>query len=84
MSDPEVAMTEVATTELSALALSGSHLGRTATIAFGTERHPHGLIRGRLDGVKHDADLDDIELSLAVGGQTVSMYVGKDETIELE
>jgi len=45
---------------------------------------PGGLIRGRLDMVRHGVDGDDVEIALVVGGQRVSIDVSKDKVVELD
>jgi hypothetical protein len=70
--------------EVRAAQLSGSHIGRTATLGFGTDKRPGGLIRGRLDMVRHGVEVDDVEIALVVGGQRLSIDVSKDKVIELD
>ena len=77
-------MSEQPASEVRAAQLSGSYIGRTATLGFGTDRHPGGLIRGRLDMVRHGVDGDDVEIALVVGGQRVSIDVSKDKVVELD
>jgi len=77
-------MTHEPTIELSAAELNGSHLGKTATLAFGTERHPRGLLRGTLESVKHAAASDDVEVTLAIGGQRIPIDVHKDKVVQVE
>jgi hypothetical protein len=77
-------VTERPASEVRAAQLSGSHIGRTATLGFGTDRHPGGLIRGRLDTVRHGVDGDDVEIGLVVGGQRLSIDVSKDKVVELD
>jgi len=76
-------MTDDPTTEVSAAALNGSHLGRTATLAFGTEHHPRGLLRGTLESVKHATGSDDVEVTLAIGGQRIPIDVRKDKVVQV-
>ncbi len=70
-------VTERPGSEVRAAQLSGSHIGRTATLGFGNDRHPGGLIRGRLAMVRHGVDGDDVEIgSWSVGNGSRSTCPG--------